>query len=151
MGPGGLSALPLDYVYLDGSKTNKRTDPFLKLCNGGICRLNGSEAYRSILGYFTTTNIHPNEVHELGWKNLNRIYPQVFFHWEYLFLAKTQKPCLYVASRCQVSQYTAWKVSKYKIFLVSIFLSSDWIQENTDQKNSAFGHFSRSGILQSAT
>ena len=28
-----------------------------------------------------------------------------------------------------------WKVSKYGVFLVRIFLYFDWIQENTDQKN----------------
>ena len=33
-----------------------------------------------------------------------------------------------------------------KVFLVRIFLYSDWIQENTNQKkNSVFGLFSRSG------
>ena len=30
-----------------------------------------------------------------------------------------------------------------KFCLVCIFLNSDWIQEDTDQKNSVFGHFSR--------
>ena len=39
--------------------------------------------------------------------------------------------------------YTAWKVSKYGIFLVRIFPYFGWILENTDQKNSVFGHFSR--------
>ena len=29
---------------------------------------------------------------------------------------------------------TAWKVSKYGVFLVRIFLYSDWIQENANQK-----------------
>ena len=29
---------------------------------------------------------------------------------------------------------TAWKVSKYRVFLVCIFLYSDWIPENMDQK-----------------
>ena len=37
--------------------------------------------------------------------------------------------------------HTAWKVSKYGIILVRIFLYSDWIQENKDQNNSVFGHF----------
>ena len=30
--------------------------------------------------------------------------------------------------------YTAWKVSKYGVFLVPIFLYSDWIHDNTEQK-----------------
>ena len=40
-----------------------------------------------------------------------------------------------------------WKVSKYGVFLVHIFQYLDWIQENTDQNNSAFGHFPRSKNL----
>ena len=56
---------------------------------------------------------------------------------------------------------TAWKVSKYGVFLVRIFPHSDWIRrdtekilrispylvqirENTDQNNPVFGQFSRS-------
>ena len=30
---------------------------------------------------------------------------------------------------------TAWKGSKYGVFLVRIFSYSDWLQENADQKN----------------
>ena len=51
--------------------------------------------------------------------------------------------------------FTAWKVSKDAVFLVRIFPHLDWIRkfkspysvqirENTDQKNSVFGRFSRS-------
>ena len=41
---------------------------------------------------------------------------------------------------------TAWKVFRYGVFLVRIFLHSVGIRENTDQKkNSVFGHFWRSG------
>ena len=40
--------------------------------------------------------------------------------------------------------YTAWKVSKYGVFLVRIFPHMDWIRENTDQKNSVFKYFLRS-------
>ena len=29
---------------------------------------------------------------------------------------------------------TVWKVSEFGVFFVHIFLYSDWIQENTDQK-----------------
>ena len=45
--------------------------------------------------------------------------------------------------------YTAWKVFVFGVFLVHIFLHLDWkrdsvrMGENTDQKNSEFGHFSR--------
>ena len=34
-------------------------------------------------------------------------------------------------------------MSKYGVFLVRIFLYLEWIQENTDQKNSVFVHFLR--------
>ena len=44
-------------------------------------------------------------------------------------------------------KFTAWKVSKYGVFLVPIFLHSVWIQKNTDQKNFVFGNFSRSEKL----
>ena len=41
---------------------------------------------------------------------------------------------------------TVWKVSVFGVFLVHIFPNSDWIRirTNTDQKNSEYGHFSRS-------
>ena len=43
-----------------------------------------------------------------------------------------------------IGESTAWKMSKNGIFfLVRIFLYLDWIEENTDQKNSVFGHFLR--------
>ena len=45
--------------------------------------------------------------------------------------------------------FTSWKVSVFQVFLVSIFPHSDWIfgpniREHTNQKNSEYGHFSRS-------
>ena len=43
-----------------------------------------------------------------------------------------------------LSSFTAWKVSVFGVFLVGIFPHSDWIWENMDQKNSEYGHFSRS-------
>ena len=43
--------------------------------------------------------------------------------------------------------FTAWKVSKYGVFLVRIFLYSVRIQENTDQKKLSFGHFSRNVLI----
>ena len=36
------------------------------------------------------------------------------------------------------------KESVFGVFLVLIFPHSDWIRENTDQKNSEDGHFLRS-------
>ena len=40
--------------------------------------------------------------------------------------------------------FPAWNVSKYGVFLVRIFPYSVKIRKNMDQKNSAFGHLSRS-------
>jgi len=78
VGPAGLSALPLDYVWYKGNKTTNRTDPYLPDCGRRPeCRLNGSVAYELILGYFTTKDIHPLKVNELGWENLYKLYPQV--------------------------------------------------------------------------
>ena len=39
------------------------------------------------------------------------------------------------------------KCPNTEIFVVRIFLYLDWMQENTDQKNSVFGHFSRIAYL----
>lgn len=75
---GGLSALPIDVIYYNGSViSGSKTDPFLPNCTGLGCRLDGKKAYAAILGYFTTKNIHPNDVHKLGWENLGKLYPQV--------------------------------------------------------------------------
>ena len=53
-----------------------------------------------------------------------------------------------------VYSYTAWRVSAFEIFLVRIFLHSDWyspysvrIRENTNEKNCEYRNFSRCAIL----
>ncbi|XP_031562253.1 uncharacterized protein LOC116298050 isoform X3 [Actinia tenebrosa] len=69
----GLSGLPLTHVYINGSKTNQLTYPYLPTGQ----RLNGSKAYESIMPYFTTSDITPNEVHDLGLKMINKLYAQV--------------------------------------------------------------------------
>ena len=43
--------------------------------------------------------------------------------------------------------YTAWKVPVFGVILVRIFPHSDWMQKNMDQKNSEYGHFLRSVIV----
>lgn len=68
----GLANLPIDYVYFNGKKTNQTTTKVLPFGE----KLNGSEAYKSILPYFTTTNMSPDEIHELGWSMLNKLYPK---------------------------------------------------------------------------
>ena len=43
---------------------------------------------------------------------------------------------------------TGWKVSVFGVIVVSIFLHSDWMWENTDWNNSEYGHFSNSVYLE---
>ena len=44
-------------------------------------------------------------------------------------------------------RYTVWKVSVFGVFLVRIFPYSVRMLENTDQRNSEYEHFSRSGMF----
>ena len=43
-------------------------------------------------------------------------------------------------------QHTAWKMSLFGVILVRVFPYSFQMRENTDQKNSEYGYFSRSDI-----
>ena len=69
----GLATLPLSYVYINGTKTTKKTTK--KLPTGE--RLNGKRAYESIMPYFTTITKTPDQVHQLGKDMLNKLYPEV--------------------------------------------------------------------------
>lgn len=40
-------------------------------------KLNGSYSYSLIMPYFTTNNMTPADVHELGKKQLSKLYPMV--------------------------------------------------------------------------
>ena len=84
----GLGGLPVDYVYVDGvpDKTRPTTK---KLPTGEL--LNGTDTYRLILSYFTTTDISPEKIYEEGLIQLKSFYAQashLFFfmygigHWE---------------------------------------------------------------------
>jgi len=76
--PGGLSGLPVDYVYNNGiPDKSKRTTKVLPISSGtSPMVINGSKSYEKILGYFTTKEISPDEVHTLGWKMVNVLYPE---------------------------------------------------------------------------
>eukprot|EP00794_Sanderia_malayensis_P009553 gene9553-10540_t len=78
LGAGGLSALPIDYIYTNGTP-GVATTKTLPLQNkaGAYPPVNGNKSYEMILGYFTTKSISPNAVHDLGKKMLARLYPQV--------------------------------------------------------------------------
>ncbi|XP_015767204.1 PREDICTED: uncharacterized protein LOC107345966 isoform X4 [Acropora digitifera] len=70
----GLASLPLKYIWLDG-QTNMSFPTTQTLPTGE--RLNGPWAYSQILSYFTTNQMTPLEVHELGKKQLDILYPKI--------------------------------------------------------------------------
>jgi len=39
--------------------------------------LNGKKSYQQIVSYFTTNTMSPDEIHDLGFKMLKNLYPQV--------------------------------------------------------------------------
>ena len=69
----GLANLPVPYVYVNGSPTDEVTTKVLPTGEP----LSGKKAYESILPFFTTTTKTPNEVHDLGRKMLDELYPEV--------------------------------------------------------------------------
>ena len=70
----GLAGLPLKYVYVDGKPDmSKPTNP--KLPTGEP--LDGKKTYAYIMPFFTTNSMSPDEVHELGKKQLKLLYPAV--------------------------------------------------------------------------
>ena len=71
----GMGSLPVDFIYVNGKPTSKRTTKTLPMTN---IRLNGKESYRSILPYFTTSDISPERINEIGKERLSMLYPQVF-------------------------------------------------------------------------
>ena len=70
----GLGGLPLSSVWYKG-KENKSwpTDPTLP--NGD--KLDGPYSYSLIMPYFTTNDMTPIDVHNLGKKQLDKLYPMV--------------------------------------------------------------------------
>lgn len=70
----GLASLPLKYVWIDG-KENKSWPTEPNLPTGEP--LDGKLAYSQIMSFFTTNKMTPMEVHELGKKQLDILYPTV--------------------------------------------------------------------------
>ena len=70
----GLATLPLDHVWVDG-KENKSWPTNKKLPTGEM--LDGNMAYSEIMAYFTTNDMTPDDVYSLGYKQVNKLYPQV--------------------------------------------------------------------------
>ena len=70
----GMSELPVDFIYVDGNRTNTRTTKRLPITNE---ILDGRKSYKNILPYFTTSDITPERINEIGKERLNALYPQV--------------------------------------------------------------------------
>ena len=68
----GLATLPLPFIYKNGINTGIKT--IGKLPSGEP--LSGKRAYEMILPYFTTNQMTPDEVYDLGEKMLNQLYPR---------------------------------------------------------------------------
>ncbi|XP_020600943.1 uncharacterized protein LOC110040092 [Orbicella faveolata] len=69
----GLANLPLDFIYINGTKTNRTTTKTLPTGE----KLDGKATYLKLMQYFTTTEKTPDEIYELGWSIINRKYPEV--------------------------------------------------------------------------
>lgn len=70
----GLSNLPVDFVYING--TPDKNKPTTKTLPSGE-RLNGTESYKLILSYFTTTDILPDKILAEGERQLKLFYSEV--------------------------------------------------------------------------
>ena len=81
----GLANLPVDFVYING--TPDKNQPTNKTLPTGE-RLKGTESYKLILSYFTTTDISPEEIFVEGKKQLKFFYDQVI-----IFCQKLEQIC----------------------------------------------------------
>ena len=71
----GLASLPLDFVWFNGTKNTSW--PTSKMLPNSTEELSGKRAYSMILPYFTTNEMTPLEVHQLGKDQLKALYPLV--------------------------------------------------------------------------
>ena len=70
----GLATLPLSFVYVNNTPIKSR--PTNKSLPTGEL-LNGKKPYQQIVSYFTTNTMSPDDIHDLGFKMLKELYPQV--------------------------------------------------------------------------
>ena len=68
----GLATLPLPEIYWNGTSTGEKTTGVLPTGE----KLSGKRAYEMILPYFTTNDMTPDEVYDLGQTMLNKLYPE---------------------------------------------------------------------------
>lgn len=69
----GLASLPLSYVYINGNNTGEQTTKELPTGE----KLDGKDAYKKLMPYFTTNDMTPDDVHKMGIEMLNKLYPEV--------------------------------------------------------------------------
>lgn len=70
----GLFNRPLRYVYIDGKPD--MTKPTNRTLGTGE-EIIGAQSYSSMLSFFTTTDITPDEVYSKGLEMVNHTYPKV--------------------------------------------------------------------------
>ena len=109
----GLSSLPVSYVYVNGIANISQTTTQV-LPSGEL--LNGSTAYMELLSFFTTTNSTPDEVYNLGYDMLRKLYPEVTHYY--------REPRLNITSNIfrttrRVTMLTEWKLRLFE-FVVSL-------------------------------
>ena len=73
----GLSDMPQDYIYLDGKRTEQKTNKTLP--TGEV--INSSKIYEHSLSYFTTMSLKPKQIYDLGYQQVEKLYPQVGRIW----------------------------------------------------------------------
>jgi len=81
----GLASLPLSYVYNNG--TADTTKPTTKRLPTGEV-LDGKKTYERLIGSFTTNNMTPDAIYDLGLEMLNKLYPEVMAQGAQLFLVR---------------------------------------------------------------
>ena len=70
----GLATLPLSFVYVNNTAIKSRPTN-RSLPTGEL--LNGKKSYDQIVSYFTTNTMSPDDIHDLGFKMLKELFPQV--------------------------------------------------------------------------
>ena len=70
----GLYNLPLKYIYING-KPDMSKPTNRKLPTGEP--ISGTQTHESILSFFITNDMTPDEVYNKGWEMVNKTYPQV--------------------------------------------------------------------------
>ena len=79
--------------------------------------LNGSTAYMELLSFFTTTNSTPDEVYNLGYDMLRKLYPEVTHYYREPRLNITSN--IFFRTTRRVTMLTEWKLRLFE-FVVSL-------------------------------